>query len=87
MRQEEWDAWRAWAVGEYADDMMRNEALTREQAVAQAEEETDALLTDGLDTPEHHLFVADDVGSVRHLRRRGGPRPWHRTSAAAAVRG
>jgi ribosomal protein S18 acetylase RimI-like enzyme len=71
MRADEWDAWRSWAVGTYADDVMRNEALTtRERAMAQAEEEFDALLTDGVGTPEHHVLVAEDADSgerVGHL--------------------
>ena len=70
MRDDEWDAWRTWAVSEYADDVMRNEALTPQQAITQAGEETDALLTDGIGTPGHHLFVAEDADSgqrVGHL--------------------
>ena len=31
MRDDEWDAWHAWAVTEYADDLVRNESLTRER--------------------------------------------------------
>ncbi len=67
MRGEEWDAWHTWAVTDYADDMVRNEALDRERALAQAAEETDALLTDGLATPGHHLFVAEDEATGRRV--------------------
>ena len=70
MRDDEWEAWHAWAVSEYADDMVRNESLTRERALVQAAEETGALLPEGLDTPGHHLFVAEDVDTgerVGHL--------------------
>lgn len=70
MRQDEWNAWRALAVSEYAEHMQRSKGLTREQALVQAEEENDALLTDGLGTPGHYLFVAEDAASgvrVGHL--------------------
>jgi GNAT superfamily N-acetyltransferase len=67
MRDDEWDAWHTWAVNEYAEDMMRNEGLNRERALAQSAEETDALLTDGLDTPGHRLFVAEDTNTGRRV--------------------
>ena len=34
MRADEWDAWYASRSCEYADDLVRNESLTREQAMA-----------------------------------------------------
>ena len=83
MRDDEWDAWHARAVSEYADDMVRNEgADPRAGASSQAAEETEALLPDGLDTPGHHLFVAEDADTgqrVGHLwfgprTRNPGPR-------------
>ena len=55
MRDDEWDAWRAWTVSEYADEHGAEQGLHPEQALAQAEQETDALLPDGLGTPGHHL--------------------------------
>jgi ribosomal protein S18 acetylase RimI-like enzyme len=67
MRDDEWDAWRAWAVGEYADDMVRNESLIRERALVQAAEETSALLPEGLATPGHQLLIAEDAGGGRRL--------------------
>jgi GNAT superfamily N-acetyltransferase len=67
MRADEWDAWRANAVVDYADDMVRNEAITREQAMAQSAEITDGLLTAGMDTPGHRFFIADELGSGRRV--------------------
>jgi ribosomal protein S18 acetylase RimI-like enzyme len=67
MRDDEWDAWHTWAVNDYAGDLVRNEALEPERALAQATEETDALLTDGLGTPGHHLFVAEDEATGRRV--------------------
>jgi len=70
MRDDEWDAWHTWAVNDYAGDLVRNEALEPERALAQATEETDALLTDGLATPGHHLFIAEEAETetrVGHL--------------------
>lgn len=63
MRDREWDAWHAWVMDEYADDMVRNRGLDRERALAQAAEDTDAVLTHGLATPGHHLLVAEDVST------------------------
>lgn len=70
MREEEWAAWRELAVREYADVMQRNKGLTREEALVRAEEENAALLTDGVGTPGHAFFVAEDADSgarVGHL--------------------
>ena len=61
MRADEFDAWRASIVPMYADDVMRNESLSPEDALRQAERETDELLASGLDTPGHRVFVAEDV--------------------------
>ncbi len=49
------DGWYAWAMPEYAGDLVRNESLTPEDALAQATKEADALLPDGLATPGHRL--------------------------------
>jgi ribosomal protein S18 acetylase RimI-like enzyme len=67
MRADEWDAWYAWALPEYADDLVRNESLAPEDALAQVAQETDALLPDGLATPRHHLLVAEDAGDGRRV--------------------
>jgi ribosomal protein S18 acetylase RimI-like enzyme len=76
MRADEWDVWRASAVEDYADDMVRNEAITREQAMAQSAETADGLLTAGMDTPSHRFLIAEEVGSGRRLGHVWiGPRP------------
>jgi ribosomal protein S18 acetylase RimI-like enzyme len=67
MRDDEWDAWRAVAVREYAEVMQRNKALTHEQALARAEQENTALLPEGADTPGHYFFVAEDADSGRRI--------------------
>jgi ribosomal protein S18 acetylase RimI-like enzyme len=67
MREDEWDAWLGWAVGEYADDMVRNKSFTRERALVQAAEDTHGFLPEGLATPGHHLLVAEDAGDGRRL--------------------
>ncbi len=60
MREDEFDAWRSWAVREYADDMMRNRSMPDEAALSRAAKEMDELLTAGISTPGHHLLVAED---------------------------
>ncbi len=67
MRADEWDVWHANAVVDYADDMVRNEAITLEQAMAHSAETTDGLLTAGMDTPGHRFFIAEEVGSGRRV--------------------
>ncbi len=53
---------------EYASDLVRNESLTPEEAHGAGDEgSTDALLPDGLATPGHRLFVAEDAGDGRRL--------------------
>ena len=83
MRGDEWDAWRTWAVNGYADDMMRNEELHRERALAQAAEETDTLLTNGLGTPGHHLFVAEEVDTGKYV---GAPRVTTARTSTSSLR-
>ena len=76
MRADEWDAWRANAVVDYADDIVRNEAVTREQAMTHSAETTDGLLTEGIDTRGHRFFVAEEVDSGRRVGHLWfGPRP------------
>ena len=65
MRDDEWDAWRARTVSEYADEKVRNKGDAPKKALAQAEQETAALLSGGLRTPRHHLFVAEDEAGTR----------------------
>jgi ribosomal protein S18 acetylase RimI-like enzyme len=67
MRDEEWNVWRERTVAEYAGEKVRNKAFTQEKALAQAERETDALLPDGLRTPGHHLFVAEEAGAATRV--------------------
>jgi ribosomal protein S18 acetylase RimI-like enzyme len=67
MRDEEWNAWRERTVAEYAGEKVRNKAFTHEKALSQAEQETDALLPDGLRTAGHHLFVAEDAGTATRV--------------------
>jgi ribosomal protein S18 acetylase RimI-like enzyme len=65
MRDDEWDAWRARTVSEYADEKVRNKGVTPGKALTQAEQETTALLSGGLGTPGHHLFVAENDAGTR----------------------
>jgi GNAT superfamily N-acetyltransferase len=67
MHEDEWDAWYAWAMTEYADDLVRNESLTPEEALVRSAEEVDRLLTDGLATPGQHLLVAEEAETGRRV--------------------
>jgi GNAT superfamily N-acetyltransferase len=67
MRDDEWDAWHAWVLPEYADDLVRNEGLTQEEALAQTIEETERLLPAGLATPGHHLLVAEEADTGKRV--------------------
>jgi ribosomal protein S18 acetylase RimI-like enzyme len=67
MRDDEWDAWHAWAMNEYADDLVRNEGLTPEEALAQTIEEMERLLPSGLATPGHRLLVAEEADTEKRV--------------------
>jgi ribosomal protein S18 acetylase RimI-like enzyme len=67
MLEDEWDAWRASAVREYAVVMQRNKGLALEHALARAERENAALLSGGADTPGHRFFVAEEADSGRRV--------------------
>ncbi len=77
LREDEWSGWRAWAIAEYAGDVVRNEAMTLERARTHATKELDEdLLPDGMRTGGHRIFVAEDIDSgerIGHLW--FGPRP------------
>lgn len=55
------------ALAFYAASLEKG-GVPRDEAVRRAKEGTDSLLTDGLDTPDHHLLVAwDEDEEVGHV--------------------
>ncbi len=92
MLEDEWDAWRASAVREYAVVMQRNKGLALEHALAQAERENAALLSEGADTPGHRFFVAEEADSGRRVGLSSGSppaarhtaRPWHGSTTSSS---
>jgi len=59
----EFAAWRDLAIPDYADEQVRAGQWSRDAALALARRALDALLPQGLDTPDHELFsVLDAAG-------------------------
>ena len=58
MTQEEYDAWRAQSVRDYAADIAKSRDLDPESAMAQSAGEFAQLLPDGLASTDMHLWTA-----------------------------
>jgi GNAT superfamily N-acetyltransferase len=58
----EYDTWRRQNVIGYAADITDSGSATAEQAAAEAEREYEALLPNGLDTPEHSFWIIEAEG-------------------------
>ena len=58
MTQEEYDAWRAQSVRDYAADIAKSRDLDPEAALAQSAGEFAQLLPDGLASTDMHLWTA-----------------------------
>lgn len=60
MREQEFDAWRARSASEYTRSMIDHGGMTEELAHAKATRDFDMLLTDGLGTAGHDIFVIEE---------------------------
>ena len=67
MTQIEFDDYTARAVSEYADELLRNTGIGREQAGNHAERTFGAALPFGLTTPDHRFLTAADADSGDHV--------------------
>ncbi|NPC43401.1 GNAT family N-acetyltransferase [Nocardioides sp. zg-1230] len=82
MMQEEYDAWRAQSVRDYAADIAKSRDLDLEAAMAQSAGEFAQLLPDGLASTDMHLWTAvvDDqavgMGWIELRQRASGVSAW-----------
>ena len=82
MTQEEYDAWRAQSVRDYAADIAKSRDLDPESALAQSAGEFAQLLPDGLASTDMHLWTAvvDDqavgMGWIELRQRASGVSAW-----------
>ena len=60
MTAEEFGPWRDWQIQDYANDLVRNGKVAPERAPAEATTSLDRLLTDGLETEGHKVWVGED---------------------------
>jgi ribosomal protein S18 acetylase RimI-like enzyme len=60
MTAEEYGPWREDEIADYAQDIRRNGRFAPEIADEKARESYDRLLTAGLETPDHVIWVAED---------------------------
>ena len=60
MNEEEFRAFKAYSIADYAQDLMKGKDLTQAQALKYAEEEFDEGLPDGLETKDRFLMNIED---------------------------
>lgn len=66
MRQEEWDAYLAHSIEEYAREIAENFELDLERARQSAQEQTSHRLKDGLQTPNFYAYcIEQETASAR----------------------
>ena len=58
MTQAEFSDWQDWSISEYAKDKQQSLGINAAEAQKLSRDSYDALLPDGLETPDNHLFVA-----------------------------
>jgi ribosomal protein S18 acetylase RimI-like enzyme len=63
MTADEFDAYLAWSVDDYAAELVRNERATAESAPEVSRSSFDRLLPEGLGTPGQVLLIAEDEGT------------------------
>jgi ribosomal protein S18 acetylase RimI-like enzyme len=67
MTQAEFDDYLEWAVPEYADELIRNTGIAREEAERHAQRAFGAALPYGLTTPDHRFLTAADADTGEHV--------------------
>lgn len=67
MTPEEFAAYLAWVVDDYAGELARNGSAVGEAALARARASFDELLPQGLDTPRQILLVGEDAVDGRRV--------------------
>ena len=67
MTQAEFDDYLAWAVHEYADELVRNTGIGRDEAERHAGRTFKTALPHGLTTPDHRFLTAADADTGEHV--------------------
>ena len=60
MTEEEFQAFKEYSISDYAEDLIRGEGVTREQAYTDAKKEFLSMLPDGANTDGNYLMMIDD---------------------------
>lgn len=60
MTEEEYQRFKAFSIADYAEDLIRGQDLSREQALRDSEDNFNALLPDGLETEGSFLMKIED---------------------------
>ena len=61
MTEDEFQSFKENSISDYAEDLIRGEGITREQAYTDAEKEFLSMLPDGVNTEENFLMMIDDT--------------------------
>ena len=64
MTEDEYNNWVKYSISDYAKNLFKAEKYSETEAIKQAEKEFYSLLKNGLDTPGHHLFVAENDNKI-----------------------
>jgi ribosomal protein S18 acetylase RimI-like enzyme len=67
MTQPEFDEYMAWAVGDYADELVRNTGIGPEAARRHAQVTFDGDIPFGLTTPDHRFLSVADADTGEHV--------------------
>ena len=67
MVQAEFDAYRAWAGDEYAEELLRNTGIDAEEARGYADRSFTEAIPHGLTTPGHRFLTAADADTGEHV--------------------
>lgn len=67
MTEEQFQAYREWAVPDYAQDNVRSGSWSEAEALEKSEKQFRELLPEGLHTPDHYLFSILDRDLGRNV--------------------
>ena len=67
MSDDAFQAYLAYSVSDYADEMIRAGGAHPDEAMAVAEQQFQSLLPDGLSTPGKYLYTVEDEDSVANV--------------------
>ena len=64
MNNDEYMQWKEWSISDYAKSLIESGKYSENTAKSQAEAEFSSSLKNGLSTPNHHIFIAENVDGV-----------------------